>query len=140
MTETICKTNNGDTFADAFRLMWYVCKECGHKERIWNSRDGVTPFGCGCPSCGGDLYHDNWGADTYAKNHKLVHGQRFWRNGTPDEAESIMRKRIESYRNDYPMTSEAETDLIAQCRSGECNEFQHGWPMLDAYDCLKEPV
>jgi hypothetical protein len=37
---------------EAFALMWYACA-CGHRERFWNSRDGVTPFGgIQCPSCG----------------------------------------------------------------------------------------
>jgi len=28
--------------AEAFKLMIYACS-CGHRETIWNSRDGVTP-------------------------------------------------------------------------------------------------
>lgn len=39
--------------AEAFCLMTYLCKGCGHREVIWNSRDGVTPFAATCPSCGG---------------------------------------------------------------------------------------
>jgi hypothetical protein len=106
--------------------MWYACETCGHRERIWNSRDGVTPFGCSCPSCGGIMNHTQWGLDQYAPKHVLHPGQRFWRDGTPDEAEAIMRKRIKGLRCD----AEYEAKLIAAARGGE-GEFQKGWPMLD---------
>lgn len=29
---------------EAFCVMQYACEECGNIERLWNSRDGVTPF------------------------------------------------------------------------------------------------
>lgn len=117
------KTKHNHT--EAFALMWYVC-ECGHAERIWNSRDGVTPFGFGCPSCGQIAHHVAWHSDLYSPKYKLRHGQRFWRGGTPDEAEAIMRRRIKQ----IPCSPEKEAELIAWARKGE-GEFQTGWPMLD---------
>lgn len=121
-------------------LMWYACTACWHKERIWNSRDGVTPFGLGCSSCGAIMNHVDWQADEYAPNHKLHRGQRFWRDGTPDEAEAIMRRRIESMRDQYPLPPEEEERLIrgardaAETADDNFHEFQKGWPMLDIYD------
>jgi hypothetical protein len=77
---------------EAFCLMTYACK-CGHRERIWNSRDGVTPFAAQCPSCDdGIMQHVDWALDRRAVEHKLRPGQKFWRDGTPDEAEAIMRR------------------------------------------------
>lgn len=117
--------------AEAFNLMWYGCK-CGHRERIWNSRDGVTPFGTACPSCDGIMDHIDWRRDERAPQHKLRAGQRFWRDGTPDEAEAIMRRRIAAMRDRWPQTPEQEAALIASTRSGE-GEFRLGWPMLDEH-------
>lgn len=78
--------------AEAFCLMWYKCRDCPHCERIWNSRDGVTPFGTPCPSCGGDsLYHTMRGM-LYAPQHKLTHGQKFWRTMTEKDVDSIRTK------------------------------------------------
>lgn len=115
-------------------LMWYSCRECGHRERIWNSRDGVTPFGCGCSSCGGSMTHVEWDKDTYAPDHQLLRRQRFWRDGTPDEAEAIMRRRIERMRDKWPCSPEEETQLIKAAREGgDSGEFQKGWPMLDEH-------
>lgn len=110
--------------------MTYACV-CGHRETIWNSRDGVTPFGMECQSCGGMyLRHIDWKSDVYAPDHQLHKDQRFWRDGTPDEAEAIMRRRIEAYRDEHPCTPEKEADLIRIAREGE-GEFRQGWPMLD---------
>lgn len=85
---------HGHTFGEAFMLMWYAC-DCGHRERIWNSRDGVTPFALMCPSCAGEmgtLRHIAWQWDKYAPDHKPHPGQRFFRDGTPDEAQAIMQQ------------------------------------------------
>lgn len=118
---------------EAFMLMNYACEACGHREIIWNSRDGVTPFGCGCSSCGKSMRHVDWQNDTYAPDHVLHNRQRFWRDGTPDEAEAIMRKRIEAMRKSYPCSPAKEAELVKMARSeGDEGEFQKGWPMLSA--------
>lgn len=124
-------THKPFTFPDAFMLMWYACK-CGHRERVWNSRDGITPFGMDCPSCGDFLNHVNWGDDVAAPNHTLLPRQKFWRDGTPDEAEAIMRKRIAQMQDEYPTSDEEAAEIIKACRDGTASEFQKGWPMLDA--------
>lgn len=119
---------------EAFMLMTYAC-ECGHREVIWNSRDGVTPFGSVCPSCGKTtLRHVNWRQDVYAPNHKPHKGQRFWRNGTPDEAEAIMRRRIERMKGQYQLEPDQVEDLIRKSRSGEMEEFRTGWPTIDIHN------
>ncbi len=116
-------------FGEAFMLMWYACK-CGHIERIWNSRDGVTPFCLGCPSCGEvSLNHTQWYRDVYTPDHQLHQEQRYFRDGTPDEAEEIMRGRIALMQDQYPTTSEEEEDMIRKTRSGK-GEFQEGWPTV----------
>lgn len=117
---------------EAFMLMTYACK-CGHRETIWNSRDGATPFCTGCPSCCGGmspLQHVQWSRDTYAPDHRPHLGQRFWRDGTPEDAEMIMRRRIEALRFEYPITPEHEDELLAYARNGD-GEFQVGWPLLE---------
>lgn len=123
----------GHIHAEAFMLMQYSCDACPHTETIWNSRDGVTPFGCECPSCGATLLHKNWRADVYAPDHKPRPWQRIWRDGTPEEAVAFITERIEKFRGKYPITPEAEAKLIQQARdgSGEAGEFRKGWPNID---------
>lgn len=119
------------TFGEAFKLMTYACA-CGHQEVVWNSRNGVTPFGMTCPSCGqASLQHINWRGDVHAPEHKLHRGQRFWRDGTPDEAETIMRRRLEKSKETYPCPPEVAERLIAEARDGTSDEFRRGWPMID---------
>ncbi len=121
----------GHVHGEAFKLMIYACK-CGHREVIWNSRDGVTPFGLNCPSCGGlSLNHVEWSRGVYAPKHTLHQDQRFWRDGTPDEAEAIMRRRIARMRDQYPLSPEDETKLIHESREGAEGDFRKGWPFLD---------
>lgn len=129
---------HGHQHGEAFMLMAYTCP-CGHRETIWNSRDGVTPFALGCPSCGQlTLEHVEWRRDAYAPDHKLHHEQRFWRDGTPDEAEAIMRRRIERMKDQYPISPERAQDLIREAREGgDSGEFQKGWPTLDRHDARK---
>ncbi|CAE6839383.1 hypothetical protein [Paraburkholderia nemoris] len=85
----------GHQHAEAFCLMWYAC-ECGHRERIWNSRDGVTAFGFQCPSCKEPkLKHVNWGLDKYAPDHVPAPGQRIWIDLTRDRALEIARRTVD---------------------------------------------
>ncbi|RKR46267.1 hypothetical protein [Paraburkholderia sp. BL17N1] len=87
-------TPNGHLHTEAFCLMWYAC-ECGHRERIWNSRDGVTPFGFQCPSCKEPkLRHVNWNLDQYAPKHVPAPGQRVWIDLTRDRALEIARRTV----------------------------------------------
>jgi hypothetical protein len=108
---------------EAFCLMWYRCDTCGHKERIWNSRDGVTPFGMGCPSCGCfDMMHCDFQLDNYAPEHKLHRGQRFWRDGTDafaNQGQAVPEKVKKEMLADLERSSETRA------------EFQDGWPALD---------
>ena len=82
------------TFAEAYKLMWYSCS-CGHRECVWNSRDGITPFGTNCPSCGKTMQHRSWAADVYKPDHHPYYGQLVWRDGTPDDAARIARRRAD---------------------------------------------
>ncbi|WGS53531.1 hypothetical protein LFL96_20960 [Paraburkholderia sp. D15] len=85
----------GYQHAEAFCLMWYAC-ECGHRERIWNSRDGVTPLGFVCPSCKEPkLRHVNWALDQYAPDHVPAIGQRVWINLTRDRAMEIASRTVD---------------------------------------------
>jgi hypothetical protein len=137
MSETA--TSKKYAHKEAFALMWYACI-CGHRERIWNSRDGVTPFsGLFCPSCGGrglevgGLSHVDWQLDQFAPNHKLHDGQRFFRNGTAEEAEAIIERRIAYFvkaREEIPVAMCERVRAEAREQRGE---WKPGWPMVDRY-------
>lgn len=128
------RTERGHVHAEAFCLMWYACRDCGAKERIWNSRDGVTPFGMSCASCGSsDMLHEHWGLDVYAPEHKLRDGQRFWRDGTAEEAIAFTEYRADRFRATHPISPETMASIINDIRNGRSTEFRLGWPMLDTF-------
>lgn len=116
---------------EAYMIMRYRCPK-GHDHPVWNSRDGVTPFGIDCPEEGCDQIadHHNWEGDRYEPLHQLIPGEYFFRDGTPEEAKAIILRRLESARGSSWERPESEwpalTDDIL-----EGHEFQAGWPHLD---------
>jgi hypothetical protein len=138
---------------EAFCLMWYGCP-CGHRERIWNSRDGVTPFGgILCPSCNSTaprplrpdankleravaghppgMEHMYFGSDVCCPEWKPAPGQRIWRDGTPDEAVAIMERRFKIFaEKGHPAPDDVRESLIAHARNGT-EEWRAGWPTLE---------
>jgi DNA-directed RNA polymerase subunit RPC12/RpoP len=119
---------------EAFALMWYRCDACGHTERFWNSRDGVTPFGgVQCPSCGlqglhGGLSHYGFHLDECVPNHKPYPGQRIWRDGTQQEAVAILTRRFASLKErNYVVPDEVQGQMLAEIGLPS-SEFQKGWP------------
>jgi len=119
-------------FGEAFMQMIYECS-CWHREVIWNSRDGVTPFAMGCPSCGEPtLRHMNWSVDVRAPDHKPHPGQGIWRDGTIEDAVAIMTQRLDSCTGTcFEVDAARRAALIDMVRRGEAEEFQKGWPMFD---------
>ena len=116
---------------EAFCLMRYECDKCKHQEIIWNSRDGVTPFGTACPSCDGPLMHAYFASDTRSVNHRLLKFQKFWRDGTKKEAKLILARRCIDFRKQgYDMGGVDDKTFINKA-SSEGHEFQKGWPVLD---------
>ena len=123
-----------DQHKEAFALMWYACK-CGHRERVWNGRDGVTPYTIGCPSCGGDLGHSDWRLDIRAANHTPHVGQLVFGNGTPDEAVQIVTARFRQ-RQPSPLDATVMLENVRQTALGNIkdgaagfwHEFAPGWP------------
>jgi hypothetical protein len=119
-------------FAERFCLMWYACS-CGHRERVWNSRNGVTPFGLSCTSCDPGLRrsanHTDWHLDVPVEKHVLIHGQRFFRDGTPEEAVAIIERRA---RRSF-MPEDIKKCLIEDAKYTR-GEWNVGWPSVDRYD------
>ena len=85
---------------EAFCLMTYRCKDCGFEERIWNSRDGVTPFSLACPHCKGhNHYHEDWQHDQCNPLFGLFMkpGQRYFISMTMERAREYAARRVDHY-------------------------------------------
>lgn len=118
---------------EAYCLMNYKCEDCKHYEVIWNSRDGVTPFGTACPSCSGSLMHVYFFSDKCVPDHKLNKFQKYWRDGTLEEAKMILKHRCIDFRaQGYDMGGVDDETFIEEVLA-DGHEFQKGWPRLDIY-------
>lgn len=132
---------------EGFKLMQYQC-DALHREVVWNSRNGVTPFGIGCRFCSRIAQHVRWNQDIYAPEFNPPKGQRYFRDGLPEEAAAIIRARIERMRDEYPITPQEEVELIRSVRGDQADEeggeFSRGWPKLvtrgDDNDTLTLPL
>lgn len=129
------RTEHGHVHVEAFCLMWYACRRCPHRERIWNSRDGVTPFGMGCPSCGGtELFHIDFFRDQYAPNHKPADGQRVWIDMTRERATEIADARISMTGRNRPLSEDEREQVIESFfREGKAPDLK-----VLGYDRAKE--
>lgn len=119
-------------YAEAYCLMWYACT-CGHRELVWNSRDGVTPFGMLCPSCGNaTLNHVDWDLDKRSPKHELNFRQRFWRDGTKEEALIIFSQRMKAFKAAGNTPKEGyEKQVLCDINKSSSVYFPSGWPYLE---------
>lgn len=90
-------TVHGHAHADAFMLQTYRCPACEHTEKVWNSRDGVTPFMIRCRHCGGEANHIHWHADEYLPDHVPAVGDRIFVDLDPEEALRKRRDYVEQW-------------------------------------------
>ena len=102
-------------YQESFCLMWYKCGFCGRRERIWNSRNGVTPFMVSCTSCDGTMQHVNWELDKFTPDYKPKKGERIFIDWTREAAENFYREQLEDWwdNGDYPMSERYETKEAA---------------------------
>ncbi|MFW6029482.1 MAG: hypothetical protein ACOCRO_04430 [Halanaerobiales bacterium] len=104
---------------EAFMVMTYECEECGHVERIWNSRDGVTPFIIGCRRCDSNALHVDWGNDKFVPDYQPQKGERIFIDYTDETAKVVALELIESFaETDNPVRNEEQfiKSIIEDCK------------------------
>lgn len=113
---------------EAFCLMRYASKDNAVVEYLWNSRDGVTPFGIKAKDGQTDLLHVDWNRDECRPAHKLMPGDRFFRSMEKRDVSRILENRMRHVPADMP---KAERAALEQ-RLGESIEQEVGRaPIVD---------
>lgn len=84
----------GHKHAEAFALMNYASDDGTERERIWNSRDGITPFVISSRT-GKMMSHVDWDKDAYAPEHKPKPGDRIFVKLTPERARELVTRNVE---------------------------------------------
>lgn len=82
--------------AEAFCLMWYRDKVTGERERLWNSRDGVTPMFIGS-TAGNEASHVDWHLDECRPNHVPKIGDRIFVDLTLERAREYRRVFVDKW-------------------------------------------
>jgi hypothetical protein len=73
-------------YGEAFKLMLYRCDFGCHTELLWNSRDGVTPFGIRSRDEVHPMLHWGWNRDIPAPTHVPQIGDRIFVSMTQERA------------------------------------------------------
>lgn len=115
--------------AESFMLMKYATRKDGPGpdplvERIWNSRDGVTPFIVRAPD-GREMTHADWGKDQYEPfwpHTGLKVGDRIFVDMTREAAEGHMEKRRAGWLAEYHAYLGARWAKLLADRSFETEE------------------
>ncbi|MDH5184458.1 MAG: hypothetical protein OEX12_11275 [Gammaproteobacteria bacterium] len=129
---------------EAFCAMHYHCGTCNITEIIWNSRDGVTPsmVRCNEPGCDGVMKHIHFNLDAVHLEYNLLHNQRYFRDGTIEDAMSITKEVYDRSKKDMLASGHFESELewqtargaaVVDVRMGEGTPFPQGWPKLDTH-------
>lgn len=114
-------------------IMLYESEDGHVRESIWNSRDGVTPFGVIGKDGKTDLIHKQWHKDILDPNHTPMPGDRVFVDWSKDEAREYYQRMVEERWDDeqYPLN-----------RFGEPKEvvlemlLRDGW--REGQPCLRE--
>lgn len=130
---------------EAFCHMIYECEKCGWIIRVWNSRDGVTPFiGPRCHlfhdfypdthRCNGMTQHAMWDQDEYDPDYELQPGDYYWTDYTEEDAKRKVYRTVEDLWDD----AEFSMCKMFSCKDAarekllvaEMDEVERGAPTL----------
>lgn len=118
MTADRANWDDEPSAADAWKLMIYVCDDCGHKEKIWNARPHVTPFGgVACEQCHGasGMTHQFFGSDQYVPDHEPQAGDLIFIDIPPEVALIYAKRRIkQGIEAGYPIPEDKTFDDFAK--------------------------
>lgn len=102
---------------EAFCLMWYATKDGRERERIWNSRDGVTPFIISSPTTATAMEHTNWRQDVRALNHVPKVGDRIFVDLTDARARVFADRRLDRMLEDPKCRASLEAEFATRAEA-----------------------
>jgi len=116
-------------YKEAFMLMTYATDDGAERERLWNSRDGITPF-CIESRNGNEMCHVDYAQDRYAPNHVPEVGDRIFVDLTPQRAR-VWAADVVEFRTSNP---EERRVIEEQYASREEAVAAIAQEMLEKYD------
>lgn len=112
--------------ADAFKLMTYQCSRCYFCERIWNSRNAVSPYSVRCTECLGIMYHVDWHLDIFVTDYVLKDGDRYFSDLTQERAKELAVLRVDSAKGtDFELFETKRQQMIDHISEAFFNSDQN---------------
>jgi hypothetical protein len=111
---------------EAFCMMKYQ-SDAGEVEFIWNSRDGVTPFGVRLKS-GSEARHVEWQRDQYLPNYVPEVGSRIFVDYTPLEARATADRQYDRWAEAHPEFVKDNPDREAFVTRQALSILEGFWP------------
>jgi hypothetical protein len=113
-------------YSEAFCLMRYASQDGHACEMLWNSRNGVTPFGLNARG-GALMYHIDWNRDRRTQRFVPPVGMRVFVDLSPERAREIAERKVNEFwehpqypmKDRYPDKEAAIQAFIADFRPGE---------------------
>lgn len=115
--------------AEAYCLMTYQCEMCGHTERLWNSRDGVTPYIINCDRCDQPSRHIDFQRDLCKPKHVPTKGQRVFIDFPLELKEPLARRRVKRFF-ERTKGSRWEDDAFEQMVQDVIRSYHPGNPFI----------
>ena len=102
---------HGHVHGEAFCHMRYANADRSLTRSVWNSRDGVTPFGFTDPETSEAMTHVDWGGDRYDPRYAPRVGDFVWVDLHPEKAMQKAYERVEFFWDhaDYPLRENGMT-------------------------------
>ena len=128
---------NNKKHAEAFALMRYESRDGRVVEYLWNSRDGVTPFGLNAKDGKTVLHHVDWRGDQFRPNHIPQPGDRIFVDFTLEHAKAAAERlyaresvgpHAELFRETYGPNKEA---ALSQILEGMKREVEMHGPAVE---------
>lgn len=114
---------------EAYCCMTYKCDKCNEEERIWNSRDGVTPFIIRC-KCGGEMQHINFAKDERILNRVPEDEERVFSTMTYKDKKRMAKERAENLIKIGYKKPKDKNKLIKQLIREYNEEYKREMPVL----------
>jgi hypothetical protein len=131
--------------AEAFCHMTYESADPRKyiKLRIWNSRDGVTPFCMYSKEFGVQLQHSHWASDVCDPTYKPKKGDLIWKTYTEKEAEDSARRTLQRWKEETAeMEVMTDSEFFEKYRwDGRRDQIEHlGGVLKDEERFVKETI
>lgn len=114
----------------AYSLLTYCCSDCGKKDMIWNSRDGLAPTLVACSRCKKHSKISKFSSTKHRPYYKPITGMRIIADQTEEEFRKNVAEMVDVFWND-PSYTGIKTKYGTKQNMISMVDFTPGQPSLE---------